>query len=61
MRCSFCLRNTYFVLVSVYYVCYVILLDYFSALTVLVRRHEEHPACKNLNDEVLCWFSRFLR
>ena len=27
----------------------------FSALTLLVRRQEEHPAC--LNDEVLVWLS----
>jgi len=25
----------------------------FSALTLLVRHHEEHPACKKLSDEVL--------
>jgi len=29
----------------------------FSALTLLVGRHEEHPACKKLTDEVLAWFS----
>ena len=28
-----------------------------SALTLLVRRQEEHPACKQLNDEVLVWLS----
>jgi len=25
----------------------------FSALTLLVGRQEEHPACKNMSDEVL--------
>jgi len=29
----------------------------FSALTLLVGRHEEHPACKKLSDEVLAWLS----
>jgi len=29
----------------------------FSALTLLVRCQEEHPACKNLSDEVLAWLS----
>jgi len=24
---------------------------------VLVRRHEEHPACKKLSDEVLAWLA----
>jgi len=28
-----------------------------SALTPLVGRQEEHPACKNLSDEVLVWLS----
>jgi len=27
----------------------------FSALTLLVGRQEEQPACKNLSDEVLAW------
>ena len=27
----------------------------FSALTLLVWCQEEHPACKNLTDEVLAW------
>ena len=27
----------------------------FSALTLLVGRQEEHPACKKLSDEVLTW------
>ena len=27
----------------------------FSALTVMVGRQEEHPACKKLSDEVLAW------
>ena len=27
----------------------------FSALTLLVGRQEEHPACKKLSDEVLAW------
>ena len=29
----------------------------FSALTLLVGRLEEHPACKKLSDEVLVWLS----
>jgi len=29
----------------------------FSALMLLVGRHEEHPACKKLSDEVLVWLS----
>jgi len=29
----------------------------FSALTLLVGRQEEHPACKKLSDEVLTWLS----
>jgi len=29
----------------------------FSALTLLVGRQEEHPACKTLSDEVLAWLS----
>ena len=29
----------------------------FSALTLLVRRQEGHPACKKLSDEVLAWLS----
>jgi len=29
----------------------------FSALTLLVRYQEEHPACKKLSDEVLAWLS----
>ena len=29
----------------------------FSALTLLVGRQEEQPACKNLSDEVLALFS----
>jgi len=29
----------------------------FSALTLLVRHQEEHPACKKLSDEVLVWLS----
>jgi len=28
----------------------------FSALTLFVGRQEEHPACKQLTDEVLVWF-----
>jgi len=27
----------------------------FSALTLLFRHQEEHPACKKLSDEVLVW------
>ena len=34
-----------------------LLLCTFSALTLLVGWQEEHPACKNLNDEVLAWLS----
>jgi len=29
----------------------------FSALTLLVGCHEEHPACKKLSDELLAWLS----
>jgi len=29
----------------------------FSALTLLVGRPEEHPACKRLTDKVLVWLS----
>ena len=29
----------------------------FSALTLLVGRQEDHPACKKLSDDVLAWFS----
>ena len=29
----------------------------FSALTLLVGRQEEHPACKKLSDEMLVWLS----
>ena len=29
----------------------------FSALTLLVGRQEEHPACKKLSSEVLAWLS----
>jgi len=29
----------------------------FSALTLLVGCREEHPACKNLSDDVLVWLS----
>jgi len=28
-----------------------------SALTLLVESQEQHPACKNLSDEVLAWLS----
>ena len=31
--------------------------DGFSALTLSLGRREEHPACKNLSDEVLVWLS----
>jgi len=30
----------------------------FSALTLLAGHQEEHPAHKNLSDEVLVWLSR---
>jgi len=29
----------------------------FRALTPLVGRQEEHPACKKMSDEVLAWLS----
>jgi len=29
----------------------------FNALSLLVGRQEEHPACKKLSGEVLTWFS----
>jgi len=29
----------------------------FSALTLLVGQQEEHPACKQLSDEMLAWLS----
>ena len=29
----------------------------FSVLTLLVGRQKDHPACKNLSDEVLVWLS----
>jgi len=29
----------------------------FSALTLLIGRQEEHPACKKLNNEALAWLS----
>jgi len=29
----------------------------FSALTLLVGRQEEHPACKKLSSEVQAWLS----
>jgi len=29
----------------------------FSALTLLVGRQEEHPACKKMSGEVLAWLS----
>jgi len=31
--------------------------DAFSALTLLVGRQEEHPACKKLSGGVLAWLS----
>ena len=36
---------------------FVVQLDAFSALTLLVGRQEEHPACKKLSDAVLAWLS----
>ena len=33
----------------------LLLMNAFSALTLLVGHQEEHPACKKLNDEVLVW------
>ena len=35
----------------------LILLYYFSALTLLVAHQEEHLACKKLSGEVLAWLS----
>jgi len=29
----------------------------FGALTLLVGRQEEHPACKKTSDEMLAWLS----
>ena len=29
----------------------------FSALTMLVERQQEHPACKKMSDKVLAWLS----
>ena len=29
----------------------------FNALTMLVGRQEEHPACEKLSDQVLAWLS----
>jgi len=29
----------------------------FSALTLLIGRQKEHPACKQLSDKVLAWLS----
>ena len=34
-----------------------VLIDAFSALTLLVGRQEGHPACKNLSGGVLAWIS----
>jgi len=34
-----------------------ILFQVFSALTLLVRRHEGHPACKKLSGGMLVWLS----
>jgi len=31
--------------------------SYFSVLTLLAGRQEEHLACKKLSDEVLVWLS----
>ena len=35
----------------------LLLLDAFSALTLLVGRQEGHPACTKLSGEVLAWLS----
>jgi len=37
--------------------CVLCTLAAFSALTLLVRCQEEHPACRKLSDEVLMWLS----
>jgi len=36
---------------------YIFLLLILSALTLLVGRQEEHPACKKLSGGVLAWLS----
>ena len=36
---------------------YVTAMHAFSALTLLVGRQKEHPACTKLSDEVLAWLS----
>ena len=38
-------------------VCYPLGFSAFSALTLLVGRQEEYPACKKLSGGVLVWFS----
>jgi len=40
------------ILMSIVLLCFA-----FSALTLLVGRQTEHPACKKLSDEVLAWLS----
>ena len=49
---SYDLLNSTFNLFFVYYQQFV-----FSALMLLVRWQEEHPACKKLSDGVLAWLS----
>jgi len=40
-----------------FYVSCLQLLIAFSALTLLVGRQEEHPACEKSSDELLAWLS----
>ena len=40
-----------------YIFCILCYICAFSALTLLVGRQEEHPACKKLSDEVSVWLS----
>jgi len=35
----------------------ILLFIAFSALTLLIGHHKEHPACKKLSVEVLAWLS----
>jgi len=40
-----------------FYAVYLVQIDSFSALMLLVSRQEGHPACKKLSGEVLAWLS----
>ena len=46
----------YTVVMYTHYI-YVIYINAFSALMLLVGRQEGHPACKNLSGGVLAWLS----